>query len=344
MSAPASPSAWVVLVFSKDRPLQLDAALRSWMRHCKEAPDGLVKVLYKASSSRMLSLYRQLMREHPGVDFFRERDFRRDLLVLVARRDFVGFVVDDSIFVRDFSIQDVSTALGRNRDAVGFSLRLGRNTTYCYSMDHAQKAPDFEAIEGGALRYRWPGADYDFGYPLELSSSMYRSQDLLPLLERLEFKNPNTLEDVLSRNTGRFRESRPFLACWEQSRAFSIPVNKVQQVCENRAGGNAAYSAEALAEAFARGERIQTESFDGFVPNACHQEVELKTAPEAEATPLVTVVIPCYKQAQYLPEAVASVAAQTFADWEIVIVNDGSPDDTSEVGRASCRERVYSNV
>ena len=49
--------------------------------------------------------------------------------------------------------------------------------------------------------------------------------------------------------------------------------------------------------------------------------------------PLVSVIIPCYQQARFLPEAVASVVAQTYENWEIVIVNDGSPDATSEVAR-----------
>lgn len=47
--------------------------------------------------------------------------------------------------------------------------------------------------------------------------------------------------------------------------------------------------------------------------------------------PRVSVVIPCYNQARFLPEAVASVVAQTMADWEILIVDDGSPDDTAAV-------------
>lgn len=49
------------------------------------------------------------------------------------------------------------------------------------------------------------------------------------------------------------------------------------------------------------------------------------------SAPLVSIIIPCYNQARFLPEAVASVVAQTFADWEIIIVDDGSPDDTAQV-------------
>jgi glycosyltransferase involved in cell wall biosynthesis len=49
--------------------------------------------------------------------------------------------------------------------------------------------------------------------------------------------------------------------------------------------------------------------------------------------PAISVVIPCYNQARYLAEAVESVTQQTFRDWEIIIVNDGSPDDTSAEAR-----------
>ena len=56
--------------------------------------------------------------------------------------------------------------------------------------------------------------------------------------------------------------------------------------------------------------------------------------PGGDSTPLVSVIIPCYKQAHLLPEAVGSVVAQTYTHWEMVIVNDGSPDDTQAVAQA----------
>lgn len=50
-----------------------------------------------------------------------------------------------------------------------------------------------------------------------------------------------------------------------------------------------------------------------------------------ESHPTVSVIIPCYKQAHFLSDAVDSVVVQTYGDWECVIVDDGSPDETAEV-------------
>ena len=38
---------------------------------------------------------------------------------------------------------------------------------------------------------------------------------------------------------------------------------------------------------------------------------------------LVSVVIPCYNQAEFLPETLDSLIAQNYKNWEGIIVNDG---------------------
>ncbi len=45
--------------------------------------------------------------------------------------------------------------------------------------------------------------------------------------------------------------------------------------------------------------------------------------------PKVSVVIPCYNHGQFLPETLESLEAQTFTDFEVIVVNDGSTDATT---------------
>ena len=51
-------------------------------------------------------------------------------------------------------------------------------------------------------------------------------------------------------------------------------------------------------------------------------------------TPLVSVMMPSYNSAHTLPLALASLAAQTYENWECVLVDDGSTDDTREIAGA----------
>src|SRR5918998_6058271 len=55
---------------------------------------------------------------------------------------------------------------------------------------------------------------------------------------------------------------------------------------------------------------------------------------------LVSVVIPCYNQAHFLGEAIESVLAQSYPNFEIIVVDDGSTDDTSEVAGSYPKVRL----
>ena len=46
---------------------------------------------------------------------------------------------------------------------------------------------------------------------------------------------------------------------------------------------------------------------------------------------LISIIVPCYNQAEFLEESLTSVLQQTYTTWECIIVNDGSPDNTAEV-------------
>lgn len=52
---------------------------------------------------------------------------------------------------------------------------------------------------------------------------------------------------------------------------------------------------------------------------------------QKSALPLVSVVIPCFNQAHFLPEAIESALAQTHSPLEVIVVDDGSEDNTAAV-------------
>jgi len=63
--------------------------------------------------------------------------------------------------------------------------------------------------------------------------------------------------------------------------------------------------------------------------------------------PRVTVIIPSYNHARFLSECLDGVRKQTFEDWEILLIDDGSKDDSVEIARAAAVEesrlRVFVN-
>ncbi len=325
------------LIFSKDRAMQLQATLESFFLHCIDNGRIKLSVLYKATNQLHRRRYNKLKEKFSNISFIEETDFKQRVLTTVNKSDYVLFLVDDNLFVKDFHLADVVRTLQENKDTIGLSLRLGKNTTYCYSRNTSQALPTFQQLSNGILKYDWTQAEFDFGYPLELSSSVYKTGDILILLDKLEFANPNVLEDKMATNAKAYAEVRPKLCCYESSITFCNPVNKVQSVWDNRSGSEQKYSAERLAEMFDDGIRIDVQKYSNFVPNACHQEVQLyfektenKTR-QTQTTPGFSIVTANYNNAKYIAHAIDSVLNQTYKNWELIIVEDCSTDNSLEI-------------
>ncbi len=341
------------LIFSKDRAMQLHAVLESLNLHCRDSDAMTLHVLYRISSTAHRRQYARLKDDFANVVFIEEADFRSQVLDIVGSCRHILFLVDDNIFTHDFTLAEVTSALADNPDSLGFSLRLGTNINYSYMKDAHVAQPLFESVSAEVVKFDWTEAAYDFGYPLELSSSVYRTADILPLIGQVSFSNPNTFEGMMAVNAAIFGRLQNRLLSFRQSVTFCNPLNLVQDVCDNRVSVDQQYSARHLSEMFGRDIRIDVARLAGLVPNACHQEIELEfiTAPATSApdvsiapngtnAPLVSVEMVTYNTERFIGGAIESVLAQSYGNFELVIVDDGSDDDTEQIVSSYTDSRI----
>lgn len=59
-----------------------------------------------------------------------------------------------------------------------------------------------------------------------------------------------------------------------------------------------------------------------------------------ELIPFFSIIIPTFNRADLLPKAIESVLAQTFTSWELIVVDDGSTDNTADVIKAYKDDRI----
>ncbi len=70
------------------------------------------------------------------------------------------------------------------------------------------------------------------------------------------------------------------------------------------------------------------------------QPADLFELTDSSPYPLVSVIIPAYNGAKTIVETIASVQAQTLRDWEIILIDDGSTDETAAIVEAIGDPRI----
>ena len=65
--------------------------------------------------------------------------------------------------------------------------------------------------------------------------------------------------------------------------------------------------------------------------SGCAQKTIGEIREISEPSPKISVIVPVYKVEKYLPECIESVLAQTFMDFELILVDDGSPDNSGAI-------------
>ena len=262
----------VTVIFSRNRSLQLDLCLRTLQLHCADIHKlSNVAVLYKADDHHRES-YEILKREYPDVIFVEEQSFKQDLLNIVHNKSGILFsIVDDTVFVEDFLLANIVSNLEGNPNCLGFSLRLGFNTNFCYPYGRFQDIPATTKIENGVVnKYNWQTAQLDFAYPLELSSSLMRLEDIIEIFNNCDYNNPNSLEDAMVRC---YVQTKPSLLMYDKSVAFSNPLNKVQSDHPNKSGD---IDADVLLQYFMAGYRINAKPFNQYKNRGAHELVDIE--------------------------------------------------------------------
>lgn len=261
------------LIFSKNRAIQLLALLESMQKHCLDFKEEDIQILFKVTTDQHRKQYENIHSLYPGIVFCEEQHIAEDVLRIIRQPNHILFLCDDSIFVRSFWISDVIKLLEENPDCIGFSLRLGRNITYSYPHDRKQDTISFEEVKEKILKLNWTQYTCDFGYPMEISSSLYRSSDLLMLSKGADFHTLHHVESSLNCRKEQLKRQRPNLLCFETSRAFSNPMNLTSSYSQNRVSKNEEFSLQRMADKFDEGYKIDISIFDNFTPSSCHQEV-----------------------------------------------------------------------
>lgn len=263
-----------VIIFSRDRPMQLHALLDSLWENATMDPLGTKPtIIFTFSDEHFHDGYRNTVLDHQGwCEFVREEDFQRDYMDALPESGYVVHFVDDDVVHGRANLQHAAFELDRDDQLLTFSLRLGLNTTYCYSLDQPQPLPASIVNIGGMLFWRFVGAQHDAAYPFSLDGHVLRVDDIRQMLQASIYRSPNELEQTLASRAWMRSSQRPKMACYARSCVTGVPANVVTTTHNNRyAMGE--HTAEWLNQAYLTGWRIDWRRMNWSAVDAAHADV-----------------------------------------------------------------------
>jgi len=268
------------IIFSFDRALQLRNLLYSLSVNASGVFD--ISIIYKYSTDEYNAAYEKLKSENiiPDINWVKQSDnFKTDLLNLLDKEkeiQYTCFGTDDDILYRKFNVNEITNCLSADEDVFCFSLRLGKNTTYCYAMNATNKLiplPKENNHTENIIKWDWQKHFFDLGYPLSVDFHIFRTHDISKLIKKVNFTNPNTLEASLQ-----IFDSFPKykMASFDNSVIVNTPINIVQKTFQNRNGEEYGMTAKELNDKYINGSVIDYEKLDFTSIKSPHQEIKLE--------------------------------------------------------------------
>lgn len=259
-----------LIVFSYDRPLQLYAFLESVNKYLKGIES--ITVIFRTSSNEFDHAYENVKQAFPSTIFKQEHatpknDFK-SLLVdsfVQGKSGYIVFAVDDMIAKQLADLTFCTHALEQT-GAYGFYLRLGTNLNYCYPLSCEQPLPPITQISSCVCSWTFKEGTCDWNYPNTVDMTIYRKQDIVAAVEKLNYRNPNTFDVAWSKIAHSVSSQQGL--CFKDSVIINIPMNRVQQEHNNRYANT--WSSEQLLALFESNLKIDISRFDNIKNDACH--------------------------------------------------------------------------
>ena len=261
------------IIFSKDRASQLRLLIYSIQKNAPHAFN--LNVIYKHSNDEFKQGYEKVKSEFSSLCNFVEQtdNFKQDVLNLLdSDSELSCFFTDDDIIYNSFDVDVVENVIKSDEDIFCFSLRLGKNTTFCYTMNTPNVFKNYEEIDG-VLKWDWTVHYIDFGYPLSVDGHVFHTKDILKLTKKVAFKDPNTFEAGLQ-IFDYFPKQK--MAAFSNSVLVNTPNNIVNTSINNLNGLTYGVTAKDLNKDYLEGKIIDMESMDFSDIKGCHQEIEFK--------------------------------------------------------------------